>query len=167
MALDAFSAQLVQMVRSMSDEAILDLVRAQIGAAFMPVAVAPARRPGRPPSAPTAAAPRPAKRPGRKPGRRSGGGAVTSAAREATLAAVEKAVKGGKGLSSSQVAKVAGIPQPRAAAALKQLKQSKRIFQGGDRRFARYAADLRTAQAASEHSRRTASGPIVKGSKRK
>lgn len=163
MALDAFSAQLVQMVRSMSDEAILDLVRAQLGGGFPTVSASPPRRPvGRPAAA---AAPARAAKPGRKSGR--GGGAVTSAAREATLAAVEKAVKGGKGLSSSQVAKVAGIPQPRAAAALKQLKQSKRIFQGGDRRFARYAADLRTAQAASEHARRTASGPIVKGSKRK
>jgi hypothetical protein len=81
--------------------------------------------------------------------------------REETLNNVERVVKQSAGLSASDVAKSAGIPQPRAAAALKELKLTKRIFQGGDRRFARYAGDLKTAELASETARKTASGPIT------
>ncbi len=60
-----------------------------------------------------------------------------------------------------------GVPQPKAASALKQLKLAKRIVQGGDRRFARYAGDLKTALAASEQARSTASGPGGRGHARK
>jgi len=65
-------------------------------------------------------------------------------------------------VSASDVARAAGIPQTRAAAALKELKISRRIFQGGDRRFARYAGDAKSAEQASLHARKTASGPSVK-----
>ena len=91
---------------------------------------------------------------------------MSSAARTELLDKVEKIVRGSSGLSSSQVAKASGVPQPRAAAALKELKLAKRIFQGGYRRFARYAGDAKAATAASQHARTTASGPVVKGSKR-
>jgi hypothetical protein len=74
---------------------------------------------------------------------------------------VEGVVKANPGSSASDVARLAGIPQTRAAAALKDLKLLKRIFQGGDRRFARYAGDLPTAEQASAAARRTAKGPTV------
>jgi len=51
------------------------------------------------------------------------------------------------------------VPQTRVAAALKDLKLAKRICQGGDRRFARYAGDLKTAEQASLSARKNASGP--------
>ena len=76
-------------------------------------------------------------------------------------------VKGSNGMSASEVSRAAGIAQPRVAAALKDLKAAKRIFQGGDRRFARYAGDPRTAEAASTHARKTASGPVLKPAKKK
>lgn len=168
--LDAFTAQIVEMVRNMSDEAILSLVRGQLGSLGGGIELPAARRsPGRRPSAGGSAAAAPAA------GRRAAAGAakggrrrarVTSAARTELLDKVEKIVRGASGLSSSQVAKSAGVPQPRAAAALKELKLAKRIFQGGDRRFARYAGDAKSATAASQHARTTASGPVVKGSKR-
>src|SRR4029078_9021900 len=68
-------------------------------------------------------------------------------------------VKSGAGLSASDVAKAAAVPQTRAAAALKELKLQKRIFQGGDRRFARYAGDLKTEEQARATARKTATGP--------
>ena len=69
-------------------------------------------------------------------------------------------------MSASEVAKSAGVPQSRASSALKELKLAKRIFQGGDRRFARYAGTASGAQAASDGARRNASGPITKGKKK-
>ncbi len=78
------------------------------------------------------------------------------------LGTVERVVKGGSGLSASQIAKAAGVPQTRVTSALKELKLAKRIFQGGDRRFARYAGDPRTAEQSSVTARQTASGPILK-----
>jgi hypothetical protein len=87
---------------------------------------------------------------------------TTSAQRQETLDKVERIVKGSSGLSASEVAKQAGIPQTRAAAALKELKLAKRIFQGGDRRFARYAGDSKTAEQASIMARKNAAGPTKK-----
>jgi hypothetical protein len=173
---DAFSAQIVSLVRNMSDEAILALVKNQLGAvaAAVPL-VAGARRRGRPPraaaaSAPAAgAAPAAAKpsttskrgaAPKRKPGRPRRSPAA-SQERQDTLNTVEKIVKSSQGVSASDVAKQAGIPQTRAAAALKELKLAKRIFQGGDRRFARYAGDAKTAEQASLNARKNASGPAA------
>ncbi|EYF06684.1 Histone-like protein [Chondromyces apiculatus DSM 436] len=102
-------------------------------------AAAPKRRPGRPRKATT-----------------------TSAQRQETLDKVERIVKASTGLSASEVAKQASIPQTRAAAALKELKLAKRIFQGGDRRFARYAGDAKTADSASMVARKNAAGPSRK-----
>ncbi|MCC6557923.1 MAG: hypothetical protein IT372_33670 [Polyangiaceae bacterium] len=172
MATDAFSRQIVELVRKMPDDAILALVKNQLGAVTGEVALAaPAPRRGRArpaakaPPAPVAAAPKAApaaaKRgaaPKRKPGRPRKTQAA-SAERQETLETVERIVKASTGLSASEVAKSAGIPQTRAAAALKELKLAKRIFQGGDRRFARYAGDAKTAEQASITARRTAAGP--------
>lgn len=171
MATDAFSRQIVELVRKMPDDAILALVKNQLGAVTGDVALAaptPPRR-GRARPAPKAApAPKPApaaaKRgtaPKRRPGRPRKSQAA-SAERQETLDAVERIVKGSSGLSASEVAKQAGIPQTRAAAALKELKLAKRIFQGGDRRFARYAGDAKTAEQASMTARKNAAGPTKK-----
>jgi hypothetical protein len=96
--------------------------------------------------------------PAKKPAvAKKGGGA-----RQEILTVVERVVKGASGLAASEVAKAAGVPQSRAAAALKELKLAKRIFQGGDRRFARYAGDAKTAEAASLYARKHAAGPQTK-----
>jgi hypothetical protein len=169
MATDAFSRQIVELVRKMPDDALLALVKNQLGAVTggeVVLAPAPAARPrARAAAAPKkAAAPAAAKRgaaPKRRPGRPRKT-TTTSAQRQETLDKVERIVKGSNGLSASEVAKQAGIPQTRAAAALKELKLAKRIFQGGDRRFARYAGDSKTAEQASIMARKNAAGPTKK-----
>ena len=173
MATDAFSAQIVELVRRMPDEAILELVKNRLGMApFRALSQesrgrrAPSSRGaraaeaesvdlierGEPRNRRVAAPEKPkAKRPRRA--------APVSHDRKETLESVERVVKASSGVSASEVAKAAGIPQPRAAAALKELKLEKRIFQGGDRRFARYAGDAKVAEAASLAARTSASGP--------
>jgi hypothetical protein len=162
----------------MPDEALLALVKNQLGAVTggeVVLAPAPAARPRARAAAAQAkkAAPAAVKRgaaPKRRPGRPRKT-TTTSAQRQETLDKVERIVKSSSGLSASEVAKQAGIPQTRAAAALKELKLAKRIFQGGDRRFARYAGDAKTAEQASIMARKTAAGPskhaAAKGGKRK
>jgi hypothetical protein len=165
--MDAFSAQIVKFVREMPDEALLDLVKQKLG-----VLGVPAGRHGRGAlrSVPMPLAPAPTRgkrssvtvKPKRSSARRA---APASAERQSLLDSVERVVKASSGVSASDVARLAGIPQTRAAAALKELKLAKRIFQGGDRRFARYAGDLKTAEQASTAARKTAKGPAVRGSK--
>ncbi|HVK66118.1 MAG TPA: hypothetical protein VM694_16660 [Polyangium sp.] len=183
MATDAFEQQIVELVRKMPDSAILALVKDKLGqavasapAAAPLVAAAATRGRGRPARTPQALvvapeAPAPVKRgraaapaapAKRKPGRPKKTAAL-SAERQEVLNSVERIVKASNGVSASDVARQAGIPQTRAAAALKELKLAKRIFQGGDRRFARYAADLKTAEQASLNARKTASGPSTAG----
>ncbi|HTN85788.1 MAG TPA: hypothetical protein VL242_18940 [Sorangium sp.] len=167
MATDAFSQQIVNLVRKMPDEAILALVKNQLGAVTGEAPLVPPPAPRRSRSRARAGAVQSktssvaAKRgaaPKRRPGRPRSSPAA-SAERQETLDAVERVVKAGSGVSASEVAKQAGIPQTRAAAALKELKLEKRIFQGGDRRFARYAGDAKTAEQASANARKTAAGP--------
>jgi hypothetical protein len=179
--LDRFSAQIVQYVRSLPDEALLELVRQHLGqgnGAASPLAVAAKRpgrspgKPGRPPGrpkkaaapapAPAAAAPKPAKKKVAKkaaPKAAAGRQRSTAEERDQLLGRVEDAVKASKGVSASEVANSLKVPQHRVANALRELKGNKRIFQGGERRFARYAADAKTAKAASDRARKSASGP--------
>jgi len=180
----------------MPDDAILDLVKNRLtgfkglATPLAPVAKAkPGRKPGRKPGPkPAAAAPAPkataAKAPAstgakrgpkpkkaakvaKAPAKRGGGRGRGGAGRQDTLNLVERVVKAGSGLAASDVAKAAGIPQSRASTALKDLKLAKRIFQGGDRRFARYAGDAKTAEQASLHARNNASGPQGKAKGKK
>jgi DNA-binding transcriptional regulator GbsR (MarR family) len=65
-------------------------------------------------------------------------------------------------LSASEIAKKTKLPQSRVASAVRELKAAKRIFQGGDRRFARYAGDPKTALRASTNARKNAAGPRKK-----
>ncbi len=185
MATDAFSAQIVELVRRMPDEAILELVKNRLGMA--PFRELKQESRGRRARRARAAEPAPVEPAGRKSKRfvapiapvapvapvasvasvaseqpkaqRPRRAASVSPDRKKTLESVERVVKASTGVSASEVARAAGIPQPRAAAALKELKLGKRIFQGGDRRFARYAADARIAEAASLAARTSASGP--------
>ena len=173
--LDPFSAQIVKLVRNMPDDAILELVRNQLGvlpgaaavvsvAAPAPKAVRRKKRVKRVTAkrvvkkvvAKKAVATKAKARPKRKAVR---GAKRSTVARQKLLGAVEKAIKSSKGLSASQIAKKTSIPQTRVAAAVRELKLGRRIFQGGDRRFARYASDARTAQQASMHARQHAAGP--------
>ncbi len=166
--LDPFSAQIVTLVRNMSDDAILELVRNQLGvehgAATLTVAAAVAPTPQkrrRRRAKKTVAAKlvaKPTKKVSRKkrtqPKKRA-----PSDARQKLLSTVERVIKSSKGLSASEISKRVKLPQTRVAAAVRELKSSKRIFQGGDRRFARYAGDARTAQSASVKARKSAAGP--------
>jgi hypothetical protein len=178
--MNPFETQIVDLVRKMPADAILALVKdrlASVATSAAPeltvVAAAATKRRGRPAraAAPTpvmpAAPAAPAKRGGgaaapakRKPGRPKKTAAL-SAERQEVLNSVERIVKASGGVSASDVARQAGIPQTRAAAALKELKLAKRIFQGGDRRFARYAGEQKTAEQASLNARKTAAGPAA------
>ena len=170
--LDPFTTQIVHLVRSMSDDAILALVRDRLGvvtAAFAePITVPSSRAPLRKVRRTGKAAKRLSGKPIRaritaKSTRKAlRAPKRVSPERAKVLAAVERAVKTSKGLSASQVARATGIGQVRVATALRELKLAKRIYQGGDRRFARYAADPRVAEAASIEARRTAPGPMLK-----
>jgi len=193
MTTDAFTAQIIEYVRRMPDDALLDLVKNRLTAMkglvspLAPVAKAkPGRKPGRKPgpkpaTAPAAKAtvakaapasgakrgPKPKKAKAVKAAGKRGGRGRGGAGRQDTLNLVERVVKAGNGLAASEIAKSAGIPQSRASTALKELKLAKRIFQGGDRRFARYAGDAKTADQSSLHARKNASGPQGRGGKHK
>jgi hypothetical protein len=152
--MDAFSAQIVKFVREMPDEALLELVKQKLG--ILGVSKARVRHaegaetPASPPRARRKRVIAPARR-----------GARASTERQGLLDTVERVVKAGSGVSASDVARSAGIPQARAAATLKELKLMQRIFQGGDRRFARYAGDAKTAEQASAIARKNAKGPTL------
>lgn len=159
--MDKFSAQIVRFVREMPDEALLELVREKLNDIGAAVSRTNDRGPGSPTRAVTAASEKNKRvRDKAAPERAS-----AAADRQQVLDAVERLVKAGQGLSASDVAKAAAIPQTRAASALKELKLAKRIFQGGDRRFARYAGDAKTAEVASATARKNAKGPVVRAPK--
>ena len=182
MATDAFSAQIIELVRRMPDEAILELVKNRLGMApfrelsqesrgrrarspraVEPERVEPSERVERVELVELVERKRKSKRmaaPEKPRATRPRRPATVSPDRTETLEAVERVVKASTGVSASEVARAAGIPQPRAAAALKELKLEKRLFQGGDRRFARYAGEAKIAEAASLAARTSASGPV-------
>jgi hypothetical protein len=166
--MDAFSAQIVKFVREMPDEALLDLVKQKLGVIGASALDGGAGRTGRggamrvlPVAPPAAVAKGKRARASSKADRASRRPIPPTAERQGMLDSVERIVRASAGLSASDVASSAGIPQTRAAAALKELKLAKRIFQGGDRRFARYAGDSKTAEQASTLARQNAKGPTV------
>lgn len=164
--MDPFSAQIVHFVRTeMSDEAILELVLNKLAPEAAEVAAESARAPAAPRTTASRAKSRSkskkattkkAATPKQKANRKHGGARTD---RSADMAKVESVIKGSKGLSASEIAKMAKLPQSRVSNLVRALKGEGRIFQGGDRRFARYAGDAKTATAASEHARKNASGP--------
>lgn len=153
--MDAFSAQIVKFVREMPDEALLELVKQKLGV----LGAAVGRRNAAEAGSPARAA---GLKSARAAGEKLSAPPASPAERQRMLDDVERIVKGGAGLSASDVARAASLPQTRAAAALKELKLAKRICQGGDRRFARYAGDAKTAEQASDTARKNAKGPLVR-----
>ena len=142
-----FAAQIIDLVLSrLPDHVILEVVGRRLGQPSSGF-----REPRRGPA-------KPAPKRGEPPARAPRGSSVE---RQELLATVERIVRAGTGLSASDVARAARLTQSRAAAALKELKLGGRIFQGGDRRFARYAGDAKLATQASATARQTAPGPIV------
>jgi hypothetical protein len=157
-------------VRKMPDEAILDMVRDRLntglGGPFALAALATGspvagaalpRSEGRTEARTQPSGRRPA--PSRRGGNRGTWAPVTTtgksspAERRDLLLRIERLVGASKGLAASEVARAAGVSQTKAAAALKELKRERRVFQGGDRRFARYAGNAATAQEASDRAR--------------
>lgn len=174
MAIDPISREIIRLVRSLPDEALLALVATHLGKVSGGVRVSRAvvtaarsravasdgsRKSGRKPTRKVTKA-KPASKRGPKRVTRS------SAGRQELIAAVERAIKASNGLSASEIAKAAGVPQARVTSALKELKLAKRIFQGGDRRFARYAGTASVAESASVTARETALGPVLKKKKK-
>ena len=164
--LDPFARQIVEMVRNMPDEALLELVKTQLqldgGELAAPSATTTSTTTTRKKrTSKKRAAKATAKKASRKKSTRKKATRKRDSRgdREALLGAVEKAVKSGNGMSASEIANKTKIPQNRVASALRELKGAKRIFQGGDRRFARYAGDARSAEKASLRARKNASGP--------
>lgn len=179
--MDPFNSALIQYVRNeMPDDAILELVRNKLvpeGDEAAEAAPAPApKRSSRPSKAKRSKAKKTStkkattkkaskKASTKKATTKKAAKKKSSKARRGTkdrsadLQTVESVVKGAKGLSASEIAKKAKMPQSRVSTLVRALKSEGRIFQGGDRRFARYAGDAKTAAAASEHARKNASGP--------
>jgi hypothetical protein len=143
--MNAFEAGLVRFVREMSDGEILELVRNQLNG----VEAGPSARRATRVAVAAAAAP------SRRRGRRTRGARISkgSPQHEALLSKVEKTIVGSKGLSVSQVAKATSLPKLRVASVIRELKGSKRIFQAGERRFARYGKTKQIAQKASSAAR--------------
>lgn len=194
--LDPIATALVSAVRKLSDSELFALVRLHFergGEVSRPAPApaakrpAPAKKKAPAPAAAKKAAPAPAKKaapaPAKKPAAAPAGAPVAAAAapkkkpaakrvklsneaKNQLATRVEEAVKKSQGLSASEIAKVVGVPQSRVSGVVKDLKTAKRIFQGGDRRFARYAGDAKVAEAASLAARQNASSPPAKPKKK-
>ena len=167
---DRFFSNLAELIRRMPDDALLELVGAKLdqggfvsasqggrrtsasGASGLEASV-PRRGPGRPPKAGGAV----------KAGRGGARKRMPSAEKEALLSRVEEFVKSSSGVGVRDVVQELRIPKPQAAAALKQLKTEKRIFQGGDRRFARYGGTKEAALQASDAARTSGGGAAEGG----
>jgi hypothetical protein len=80
----------------------------------------------------------------------------SSEQRAASLDQVAKIVSASGGLSVSEIERQAGLSRTAVGAALKALKDDKRDFMGGTKRFARYAASQAAADKASLDARRGA-----------
>ena len=133
--LNPFAKRLVDMVRDMPDELLLELVRDHLASADG----APAPRPPAP------------KSPRKRGGKRRGRGGKSRAALEAEVLAV---VNAGGGVAVADVAAATGAPKPRLSAILRSLRESGAIHAAGDRRFTRYGKTKAIAAAASKKARK-------------
>ena len=77
----------------------------------------------------------------------------TSEQRAASLDQIARVVSSSGGLSVSEIERSAGLPRAAVASALRALKDEGRVFMGGTKRFARYAATQAAADKASEAAR--------------
>ena len=121
----SFEQHLIDMVRQMPAEALLELVQGQLGV----VGAATGRQ----------------VRPSRRASRN--GHALTDAA-------VLGVVTAGQGLSLGEVAAAVGAEKAPTRAALRRLMERGAVHMAGERRFARYATTAAGAKAASRRARR-------------
>ncbi len=141
LAMDTFAKQLVDMVRQMPDEAILELVKNHleqgngVGDSGTVVTRSPA----------------PAKKPRAKAKRRRRSSAGRAKLKEAIL----ETVNASDGVALSDVAEAVGAPKTRVQPVLRALKDEGAIHQAGDRRLARYGRTKAIAEAASKAARKS------------
>ena len=139
-AMDTFAKHLVDMVRQLPDEAILELVKNhleqgnRLGDSGVVVTSSPA----------------PAKKPRAKAKRRR----RSSAGRAKLKGAILETVNASDGVALSDVAEAVGAPKTRVQPLLRALKDEGAIHQAGDRRLARYGRTKAIAAAASKRARK-------------
>lgn len=136
--LNPFAKRLVDMVREMPDDLLLELVRDHL-ASTGDANLSPARGPAK--SAP-------------KRGRAARKGGRGKKSRSSLEAEVLDVVNRGDGLALADVAAAVGASKPRTSAALRALKASGAIHAAGDRRFTRYGKTKAIATAASKKARK-------------
>lgn len=74
--------------------------------------------------------------------------------REDLSAAIEGVIRESDGVALADIAEAVGAPKVRVALLVRELKTARRIYQGGERRFARYASTAQKAEAASLRARK-------------
>lgn len=146
--LNPFAKRLVNMVREMPDELLLELVRDRLASAGDSDATSSNLRTSsvRASNAPTSKVPK-GKRGAKK--RRRGG--KSRAALEAEVLAV---VNAGAGVALADVAEAVEASKPRLSAVLRSLREAGAIHAAGDRRFTRYGRTKAIATAASKRARK-------------
>ena len=112
-----------------------------------PAKAAPAVKPPPAKAAPAKAA-APAKKAAPAAPRENGGDRTT------VVEKVLRVVSGREGVAVADVVKATSLDRAPVAAALKALKEERRIFMGGSRRFARYAMTPAAAEQASQAARK-------------
>ncbi len=140
--MDTFAKQLVDMVRQLPDEALLELVKNHLTG--VTAAESPQRQTPRAPRTPATPA-----KPRRKRGKRR-----SSANRAKLEQSVLAFVHDSNGVAVSDVAAGVGEPKSRVAPVLRKLRDAGTIHQAGDRRFARYGKTKTIAEAASKRARK-------------
>lgn len=125
-AMDAFAKQIVKMVRSMPDEALLALVRQRLGVVG---------------SKPTVSKPSAGTRGKRRNGSLEG---------KVHAAVVASPV----GLSVSDIAGELGVPKGKVGPVLRRLRDQGHVAMAGTRRFARYGRTEAIAESASQGARK-------------
>lgn len=140
--MNTFQAQIVKMVREMPDDALLDLVRAEMSSgkslSFPPRAKAEER--------PTMATPRKRVRV-RNVKAKAKRRAFDPKSTEKVLHAVKIAKRG---VAIGDLEGYTKLPRSHVQRALGELLKGKRLFRAGDRRFTRYATTKAAAQKAAK-----------------
>jgi hypothetical protein len=75
---------------------------------------------------------------------------ATSVERARAIERVAEVVTASSGLALGEIERAAGLPRPVVTSAVKALKDQGRLFMGGTKRFARYAATQADADRASQ-----------------
>lgn len=150
-------SRVLELVRNMDDDELWAFLQPLLldGAVVSPAAAMSVKRgPGRPKKIIDKGGNEDEAPPKRKPGRPKKDAAEAAPAASSNGAsdlhkAIVKFVKKGNGCAVSEVATKVGQDKAKVAAALKALVAAGQIAKAGERRFTRYAADLKAAKAAS------------------